>query len=75
MPLNHVSNRDSIDKRKTEQIIFDIMSKSVPGGILSGYVKDGFPLYFVNDRYLELLTFVKWYCAIYEADGDGSGVF
>ena len=56
---------------KTEQIVFDIMSKAMPGGIISGYAKDGFPIQFVNDKYLELLGYSS-YEEFYE-DAEGMG--
>ena len=72
LPLKYISKNESIDKEKTEQIIFDIMSKSMPGGIISGYAEEGFPLYFVNDRYLELLGYSS-YEEYYEA-ANGLGI-
>lgn len=66
LPLKYVGNASTIERLKTEQIVFDIMSKSMPGGIVSGYAQEGFPLYFVNDRYLELLgysTYEEYYKA------------
>ena len=32
LPLKYASNNQSIDKAKAEQIVFDIMSKAMPGG-------------------------------------------
>ena len=54
LPLKYMGENILMDTGKTEQIIFEIMSKSMPGGIISGYAKEGFPLYFVNDQYLNL---------------------
>lgn len=72
LPLKYVSNNISIDKAKTEQIVFDIMSKSMPGGIISGYAKEGFPLYFVNEHFLKILGYDS-YEEYYEA-ADGLGI-
>lgn len=72
LPLKYISSNASIDKAKTEKIIFDIMSKAMPGGIVSGYAEEGFPLYFVNDRYLELLGYSS-YEEYYEA-ANGLGI-
>lgn len=34
-----------------------LLSKSVPGGMLGGYLIEGFPLYFVNERMLRFLGY------------------
>ena len=72
LPLKYANRHASVDKKKTEQTIFDLMSKSMPGGIISGYAQEGFPLYFVNDRYLELLGYSS-YEEYYEA-ANGLGI-
>lgn len=72
LPLKYVSTNHSIDKGKAEQIVFDIMSKAMPGGIISGYAQEGFPLYFVNERYLTMLGYSS-YEEYYEA-ADGLGI-
>lgn len=60
LPINYATNNISIDKEKTEKIIFDIMSKAMPGGIVSGYAEEGFPLYFVNEQYLDMLGYSSY---------------
>lgn len=72
LPLKYASSNAYVDKAKSEQIIFDIMSRSMPGGIVSGYAEDGFPLYFVNNQYLELLGYSS-YEEYYEA-ANGLGI-
>lgn len=72
LPIKYASNNESIDKEKTEKIIFDIMSHSIPGGVISGYVEEGFPLYFVNEQYLKLLGYSS-YDEYYEAS-NGLGI-
>ncbi|MBQ9141827.1 MAG: diguanylate cyclase [Lachnospiraceae bacterium] len=72
LPLKYADNNGKINRAKTEQIIFDIMCKSMPGGIVSGYATDGFPLYFVNNQYLELLGYSS-YEEYYEA-ANGLGI-
>ena len=37
--------------------VLDILGKSIPGGILGGYLEPGFPLYYVNDRILSYLGY------------------
>ena len=71
LPVKYVSNNTTINKAKTEQIVFDIMSKAMPGGIISGYAEEGFPLYFVNERYLELLGYSSYEEYYEEANGLG----
>lgn len=63
---------DSIDKAKTEQIIFDIISRSMPGGIIIGYAEEGYPLYFTNNQYLELLGYSSYEEYYKAADGLGT---
>ncbi len=72
LPLKYVSNNQSIDKAQAEQIVFDIMSKSMPGGIVAGYVEDGFPLYFVNEQYLNMLGYSSY--DEYFKDANGLGI-
>ena len=72
LPLKYMGENILMDTGKTEQIIFEIMSKSMPGGIISGYAKEGFPLYFVNDQYLNLLGYSS-YEEYYEA-ANGLGI-
>lgn len=36
---------------------FDIVRRSIPGGMLSGYLEEGFPLYYVNQNMLDYLGF------------------
>lgn len=72
MLLKHSSDNVSGDQVQAEQIIFDIMSKSMPGGIVCGYAEEGFPLYFVNEQYLELLGYSSY--EEYYKDANGLGI-
>lgn len=36
---------------------FDIIRRSIPGGMLAGYLEEGFPLYYVNQNMLDYLGF------------------
>lgn len=36
---------------------FDLLRNSLPGGLIGGYVEEGFPLYFINDQLLEYLGY------------------
>ena len=71
LPLKHVSLNHTIDKVKTEQIVFDIMSKTMPGGVVCGYARKGLPLYFANERYLDMLGYASF--EEYYKDADGLG--
>lgn len=57
LSLKFVSGDIPMGDLKAEQAVFDIMCQSMPGGIISGYATEGFPLYFVNDKFLELLGY------------------
>ena len=72
LPIKYVTNNALIDKGKAEKIIFDIMSKAIPGGVVSGYAEEGFPLYFANEQYLHLLGYSS-YDEYYE-DANGLGI-
>ena len=61
----------SIVKQKEDQLVFDIISKSMPGGVVIGYAEEGYPLYYANDRYLELLGYSSYEEYYKEADGLG----
>lgn len=37
--------------------LMELVSKSLPGGIMGGYLEAGFPLYTINDRMLEILGY------------------
>lgn len=41
LPLRYISSSVNIDKAQTEQLIFEIISKTMPGGIVSGYAAAG----------------------------------
>ena len=70
-PLKDIRSNGSIDNVKAEQMIFDIISKSMPGGIIIGYAEVGYPLCFANDRYLELLGYSSYEEYYKAADGLG----
>lgn len=61
-----------IIKTKSDKMIYDIISKSMPGGIVIGYAQKDYPLCFANDRYLELLGY-STYEEYYE-DAKGLGM-
>ena len=62
---------DRIEQTKTEKMIYNLVSKSMPGGIVIGYAKKDYPLCFANERYLELLGYSDYEEYYKEADGLG----
>ncbi len=56
-PLRY--GRQAIAKMSSESSarLMELVSKSLPGGIMGGYLEDGFPLYTINDRMLEILGY------------------
>lgn len=63
---------EGIIKTKTDKMIYDIISKSMPGGIVIGYAEAGYPLCFANNRYLELLGYESYEEYYKEAGGLGT---
>ena len=62
--------RDSnIDINRTEQAVADIILQSMPGGIIAGYVTAGFPISFVNNKYLKLLGYSSFEEYVEEVHG------
>lgn len=64
---------EGLEKTQNDKLIYEIISKSMPGGIVIGYAEEGYPLCFANDRYLELLGYES-YKEYYE-DAGGSGTY
>ena len=56
-PLRY--GRQAIAKMSSESSarLMELVSKSLPGGIMGGYLEEGFPLYTINDRMLEILGY------------------
>lgn len=60
--------------------LMELISEALPGGIMGGYMEDGFPLYTINDKMLEILGYTydelikatdeKMINIIYEEDRD-----
>lgn len=62
----------SIIQTKSDKMIYDLISKSMPGGIVIGYAEEGYPLCYANERYLELLGYESY--EEYYKDADGLGM-
>jgi hypothetical protein len=71
--LKHSDSLVAANKVRTQQVAFDLMLKTMPGGIVIGYAEEGFPLYYVNKQYLDLIGYSS-YEEYYEA-ANGSGVY
>ena len=58
-PLRY--GRAAIAKMSSESSarLMELISKSVPGGIMGGYLEEGFPLYTINDKMLGILGYMK----------------
>ena len=56
-PLRY--GRQAIAKMSSESSarLMELVSRSLPGGIMGGYLEEGFPLYTINDRMLEILGY------------------
>ncbi len=50
---NSVYSQESVRQR------LQFLNDSLPGGMIGGYIEDGFPLYFVNSRLLEYLGYAS----------------
>ena len=44
-------------RTKLDGDMLELMSETLPGGLMGGYDEPGFPLYFINDRMLKLLGY------------------
>lgn len=63
---------NGMEKTQNDKLIYEIISKSMPGGIVIGYAEEGYPLCFANDRYLELLGYTSYEEYYEEAGGLGT---
>ncbi len=50
--VRFVSNEVTKLHRQAQQDLLQLIDQMMPGGIMGGYVEDGFPLYIVNERFL-----------------------
>ena len=59
-PLKFATENTGASKAQEEWNAFRMMCQSMPGGIISGYAERGFPIYFVNERFLEMLGYSSY---------------
>lgn len=53
-PLKFLTERAISLSRETQHELMEILSQIMPGGVVGGYVEEGFPLYVANDRLLHM---------------------
>lgn len=47
---------EKLSPNSSEKLL-DLITKTLPGGIMGGYLKEGFPLYIINDKMLDMLGY------------------
>lgn len=53
-PIRFISDEMNFLNRETKQNLIDIVTQVIPGGVIGGYNEEGFPLYVINERLLEM---------------------
>ncbi len=53
-PMRFLTERAIALSRETQHELMEILSQIMPGGVVGGYVEEGFPLYVANDRLLHM---------------------
>ncbi|MBM6948030.1 diguanylate cyclase domain-containing protein [Mordavella massiliensis] len=56
-PLHYISKQAEAMDGKAQKEILDIVCRIMPGGIIGGYIEEGFPLYVINDTMLEMMGY------------------
>lgn len=56
-PFQFVSEEMNRLNRQTQQDLMDLMTEVIPGGVIGGYLEEGFPLYVVNDQLLSMVGY------------------
>ncbi len=56
-PLRYSRMTKNRMSHKANEKLMELISKSLPGGIMGGYLEEGFPLYTINDKMLEILGY------------------
>lgn len=56
-PLRYSRMTKKRMSHKANEKLMELISKSLPGGIMGGYLEEGFPLYTINDKMLEILGY------------------
>lgn len=54
-PLYYGKNAKGALTAESDAMLMDLIKKSLPGGIMGGFLEEGFPLYVINEKMLEIL--------------------
>lgn len=65
-PLQFISRSAKSINRETQYQLLELIGQIMPGGIIGGYMEDGFPLYVANERLLSMAGYEN--CEEFEAD-------
>ncbi len=53
-PLKFISSEIKSVNKQTKEELFEIISQVMPGGIIGGYMEEGFPIYIANERLISM---------------------
>lgn len=68
-PLRYAAdNMDRLDKKYQSELL-KIIQQIMPGGIIGGYLEKDFPLYIVNDNFLQMLGYPTYEDFVEDIDG------
>ncbi len=56
-PIQFLEKAKEEFERQITERSFDLLNKSLSGGIMGGYIEEGFPLYYINEHMLEHLGY------------------
>ena len=59
-PFKFISREFNSINRQTKQELFEIISQVMPGGIIGGYMKEGFPFYVANERIISMMGYTSY---------------
>lgn len=61
-------SRKEMEKQISDRSM-DLIKRSIPGGMMGGYIEEGFPLYFINDQLLNYLGYDSYEGYVGDIDG------
>lgn len=56
-PLRFISDQAEVLKGPAQRELIEIASGMMPGGVIGGYIDEGFPLYVINDTMLSMMGY------------------
>lgn len=65
-PMKCISRSAKSLSRETQYELLELIGQIMPGGIIGGYIEEGFPLYVANERLLSMAGYES--CEEFEAD-------